>query len=72
MFVPDLGQINSRIHKHISFNDIVFNNAFAKHYELTIEQRIQKMKSNPFHFIKSLFFSEKKAETVGGMLFGAI
>lgn len=72
MFVPELGQLNSRIHKHISLNDLVFNNSFAKHYELRIEQRLQKMKSSPFHFLKTLLLSEKKAGTVDGMLFGVI
>jgi hypothetical protein len=72
MFVPELGQGNSRIHKHISFNDLIFNNSFAKQYELKIEQRLQKIKSNPFYFLKSLFFSEEKPSTVGGMLFAYI
>ena len=30
MFVPELGQTNSSIHKHISFHELVFNNAFAR------------------------------------------
>ena len=71
MFVPELGQTNSNIHKHISFSDLIFNNSFAKQYELTIEQRLQKVKSNPFYFLKSLLFSEEKPSTVGGMLFAA-
>jgi hypothetical protein len=69
MFVPELGQINSRIHKHISFNDLVFSNSFAKQYEFNIEHRIQQMKSNPFHYIKTLLFPTKRASTVGGLLF---
>jgi hypothetical protein len=72
MFVPELGQINSRIHKHISIHDLVFNNDFAKQYELTIEQRVEKIRSNPLHFIKALLFPEQKANTVGGTLFAAI
>jgi hypothetical protein len=72
MFVPELGQTNSCIHKHISLNDLVFNNSFAKHYELKIEARLQKLKSNPFYFLKSLFFQNKKVETVGGLLFTTI
>ncbi len=71
MFVPELGQ-TSNIHKHISLNDLVFNNVFAKEYELKIEQRIQQIRSNPFHFIKELLFPAKKASTVGGLLFAAI
>jgi len=69
MFVPELGQISSSIHKHISINDLVFHNAFAKQYELTIEQRVEKIRSNPLHFIKALLFPANKMETVGGMLF---
>ncbi len=72
MFVPELGQIDNRIHKYISLNDLVFNNTFAKHYELKIERRLQRIKSNPFHFLKSLLFNKQKAGTVGGLLLGAI
>ncbi len=72
MFVPELGQINSRIHKHISLNDLVFNNSFAKQYELKIEQRIEKIRSNPLSFIKALLFPAKSATTVGGLLFATI
>lgn len=72
MFVPELGQGNSRIHKHISLNELVFHNAFAKEYELKIEQGLQKIRSNPLYFLKSLFFSTQKASTVGGMLFATI
>lgn len=72
MFVPELGQIDSRIHKHISLNDLMFNNSFAKQYELKTEARIQKTKSNPFLFLIILLIPEKKAGTVGGLLFGAI
>ena len=71
MFVPELGQTNSNIHKHISFNDLIFNNSYAKQYELTIEQHLQKIRSNPFYFLKSLLFSNEKPSTVGGMLFAA-
>jgi len=71
MFVPELGQGNSRIRKHLSLNDLVFDNPIAKQYELKIERQFQEMKSNPLHFLKSLFFSEKKASTVGGMLFAS-
>jgi hypothetical protein len=72
MFVPELGQINSRIHKQISLNDLVFNNTHAKHYELGLERRLQKLSISPFPILKSLFFPGKKAETVGGLLFGSI
>jgi hypothetical protein len=72
MFVPELGQINSSIHKHISLDDLVFNNTFAKHYEMKIEKRLQKMKSNPLHFLKTLLFPDNKSGTVGGLLFSNI
>ncbi len=68
MFVSELGQANNN-YKHISLNDLVFNNVFAKEYELKIEERIQQIKSNPFYFIKELFFPAKNASTVGGLLF---
>lgn len=69
MFVPELGQIDNRIHKQLSLNELVFDNPYAKAHELKIEQRLQKLKFNPFHLIKSLFFPESRANTVGGMLF---
>lgn len=69
MFVPELGQANSNIHKHISLNDLVFYNVFAKQYELMIEQHLQKIRTNPFYFLKEFLFPEKKACTIGGMLF---
>ena len=69
MFVPEMGQISNKIHKHISLNDLVFNNTFAKEYELKIEQKLEKMSSNPLNFIKSLFFPGKTAGSVGGLLF---
>lgn len=69
MFVPEMGQINNNIHKHISLNDLVFNNAFAKEYELKLERKLEKMRSNPFNFIKSLLFPNKKVSSVGGLLF---
>ena len=72
MFVPELGQTNARIHKHISLNDLVFNNSFAKQYELKIEQQLQKITLSPLNFLKALFFSPSKPSTVGGMLFAPI
>jgi hypothetical protein len=72
MFIPELGQLNGRIHKHLLLSDLVFDNPFAKQFELKIEQRLHKIKSNPFHFLKSLFFPMEKPSTVGGMLFAGI
>lgn len=72
MFVPELGQTSSRIHKHLSLSDLVFDNPFAKQYELKIEQQQQKIRSNPLHFVIALFFTTKKPSTVGGMLFASI
>ena len=70
MFVPELGQANSNIHKHISLNDLVFYNVFAKQYELMIEQHLQKIRTNPFYFLKEvLLFPTNKPCTIGGMLF---
>ena len=72
MFVPEMGQTDNKIRKHISLNDLVFNNSFAKEYELKIERKLEKMRSNPFNFIKSLFLPNKKAASVGGMLFSMV
>tara|TARA_R110002096_G_scaffold375106_1_gene568787 strand:- start:18785 stop:19072 length:288 start_codon:yes stop_codon:yes gene_type:complete len=72
IFVPALGQSDRRIHKHLSLNDLVFDNPFAKQYELKIEGQLQKVQSSPFHFLKSLILIGKKPNTVGGMLFAPI
>lgn len=69
MFVPEMGQISNKIHKHISLNDLVFNNTFAQEYELKVERKLKKIRSNPLNFIKSLFFQDKKTGSVGGLLF---
>jgi len=69
MFVPELGQINNAIHKHIPLNDLIFNNSFAKEYELKIEENLNKINKSPIHFIKALLFPTKKVGTVDGMLF---
>ncbi len=71
MFVPELGQSTGNIHKHISINDLVFNNSFAKEYELKIERSFEKIRNNPFSLLKSFLFPSKKMGTVGGMLFTA-
>ena len=72
MFVPEMGQIDNKIHKHISLNDLVFNNSFAKEYELKIERKLEKMRGNPFNFIKSLFMPRNKTASVGGLLFSMV
>lgn len=72
MFVPELGQISNAIHKQISLEDLVFNNEFAKEYELKLEENLKRIRSNPLHFIKALLFPVKKMGTVEGMLFSAI
>lgn len=68
MFVPEMGQHNNRIHKRISLNDLVFNNVYAKEYELKIEQGLDKIRMNPFRFIRSLLFPARKSGNVIGML----
>lgn len=69
MFVPDMGQANNNIHKHISLNDLVFHNAFAKEYEMNLERKLNKIRSNPFNFLKALILPAKKTNSVAGMLF---
>ena len=69
MFIPEMGQANSAIHKQISLNDLVFNNTFAKEYELKLERKLNNMRKNPFSYIKSLFYKTNKSRSLGGMLF---
>jgi hypothetical protein len=72
IFVPELGQANNRIHKDLALTDLVFDNPFAMQHELNVEQRLQKVRSNPLHFLKSLFIPAEKPSTVGGLLFASI
>ncbi len=72
MFVPEMGQISNRIHKHVSLNDLVFHNAFAKEYELKTERKLEKLRLNPFNYIKSLLFQNKKPSSVAGILFSMV
>jgi len=72
MFVPEMGQISNKIHKHISLNDLVFHNAFAKEYELKTERKLEKLRLNPFNYIKSLLFQNKKPSSVAGILFSMV
>lgn len=69
MFIPELGQINNRIHKNLSLDDLRFENPFAKQFELKIDLQRNAIKSSLFYSLKSLFFPVKKPSTVDGMLF---
>ncbi len=72
MFVPELGQPNNRIHKHVSLHDLVFDNPFAKKFELRLEQSLEQKRTSLFFFLKDLFFPPRKPNTVGGLLFAYI
>ena len=69
MFIPELGQIDSRIHKQLTLQELVFDNPIAQQHELRLELGRINIKSRTFNFLKSLFLSENKPNTVGGMLF---
>lgn len=69
MFVPELGQMNNTIYKHLSIHDFVFNNAIAQEYELSIEKSLSKLRTNPLLLLRSLLFPTRKMRSVGGMLF---
>ena len=69
MFVPELGQHSNRIHKQVSLHDLVFENPFAKNFELSNEFSLERKRTNIFLFLKELFFPRKKPNTVGGLLF---
>lgn len=72
LFVPELGQTDKRIHKHISFSELVFHNSAARRYELGIENKMSKTQNNPLRFLLSLFSSKPQANTIGGMLFSMV
>ena len=71
MFIPELGQIDNRIHRKIALNDLVFDNIYAKRHELEIEKKLNNFTLNPFHLLKKLFFATQKPNTIGGMLFAS-
>ena len=73
MFVPELGQTSSRIHKHLSLSDLVFDNPFAKQYELKIDQRHKRNEVKSIAIPYMHFFTlPRNQSTVGGMLFASI
>lgn len=72
MFIPELGQANNRIHKHVSLHELVFENHFAKKFELNNEYMLEKTRSNLFYFLKKMLFPAKRPNTVGGKLFAYI
>ena len=72
MFVPELGQHSNKIHKQVSLHELVFENPFAKRFELNKEYLFEKRRSNFLFFLKDLFFPMRRPNTVGGLLFAHI
>ncbi len=72
LFIPDLGQLSSRIHKHVAIEDLIFANPFAKSYELSAELAHSGLVNKLASWITQLFFPVRRPATVGGLLFARI
>ena len=70
MFVPELGQPDSKIYKNLTMNDLVFKNPFEKKFELDLERKLQKF--SPLRFFKRLLSPGHRLHTVGGLLLTSI
>lgn len=66
MFVPEFGQIDNRIYKDLSLDDLIFKNPADKYYEMKLEE---KAGATPLlGLFQSLFGSRNRAQSVAGEL----
>ena len=70
MFVPELGQPDSKIYKNLPMNDLVFKNPFDHKFELDLERKLQKF--SLLRFFKRLLSPGHRLHTVGGLLLTSI
>ena len=64
LFVPELGQINSRIYRGIPLTELVFHNRFE--YEHEVGQSAKRFSIRCL--LQSIFFPFEHAQTTAGML----
>lgn len=64
MFVPELGQVDNKVYKNISFAEILFENIFDKKLE---EKNQKKISINSL--LHSVMSRKQKSQTIGGLLF---
>ena len=72
LFIPDLGQLSDRIHKHVAIEDLIFANPFAKSYELSAELARTGFMNKLLLLCRNLLFPVRRSATVGGLLFARI
>lgn len=66
MFVPDLGQPDTRTHKKLELADLHFVNRFEKEYETRVEARYSRYPLR--RLLRHIVIREKKSATVYGQL----
>jgi hypothetical protein len=67
MFVPELGQCDSRTHKNLSLADLAFRSPLEYGYEFKMEAARRARPRR--RWIRSMFFAPPAAQTIGGLLF---
>ncbi len=69
MFVPEMGQIDSIIHRNLTLDELTFKNASEKSYEMINEKRSGLAAC--LNLFKSILFPPPRSRTIGGMLLTA-
>lgn len=67
MFVPDLGQYDSKIYRNINLEDLIFTNPCARQFELDIEMKTEN--NGLMSFLSKTLRKKYRPETIGGLLF---
>ena len=65
MFVPELGQPDGTVYKHLGLHELIFRNPLYKRHELAYEQTTR---FGLLKFVLSLLLPEDKPVTVAGLL----
>lgn len=69
IFVPELGQPDNNIYKHLCLGDLIFKNPFDKKFEADLENGMRKRSVSTL--FTCLLIPRHKPQTVGGLLFSA-
>lgn len=67
MFVPDMGQVTSSIHRDLALSDLCFTNALAYEFEQTLESNASSLLQR-FKRVGQSFANAGRATTVEGQL----
>ena len=67
MFVPDLGQVDNKVYKNISFDEIFFENSFDRKLEQDFQVKLDK--TGIIGLLHNFVRRKDKPQTIGGLLF---